>query len=146
MKGSPLHGSPWKCLPTWKCLFCYFFWLIQHIYIYIYTFFWQLKFKDLAYKNVKSDLIIISCSFQNIYYIKWPYFHPKHHNLLFLSLTLFTWTFCIFSTLTYSRQTQFWKKRKFYCGNYSDDLYLETDGILLKIQYFDHNILLKILN
>ena len=38
MKGSPLHGSPWKCLPTWKCLFCYFFWLIQHIYIYIYIY------------------------------------------------------------------------------------------------------------
>ena len=34
-------------------------------------------------------------------------------------------------------------EKQYYCGNYSDDVYqcLNTDQILLKIQYFDHNTL-----
>ena len=34
-------------------------------------------------------------------------------------------------------------EKQCYCGNYSDDVYqcLNTDQILLKIQYFDHNTL-----
>ena len=87
-----------------------------------------------------SAFVIILCSFQNI--------TQNYLVVIFSNFLRFSCLYCsclaqlldIFSP-EISRQAQFWKK--YYCRNYSDDVCqcLNTEQILLRIQYFDHNTL-----